>query len=251
VVAARGNEPGDGAGSALWATANVRVDGSDPVTTALELRSGFVVSGRIQFVGETKPPADVRGWRINLTSSLQPGQIGLGASPAEVEVDGTFTIRGVTPGTYTLTAAPPSAASNSWTVRSIAVAERNAWDVPIAVHGDTDNVVVTFTDRISQISGRLQDASGAPASDYHVIVFPVDPALWTLRGTQRIQAVRPATDGQYKVKLPPGEYLLVAMTDVEPDEWSDPSFLQRIAGSALKMSIAEGEQKVQDFKIGG
>jgi hypothetical protein len=113
-------------------------------------------------------------------------------------------------------------------------------------------VVVTFTDRIAQISGRLQDASGAPASDYHVIVFPVSPALWTVRGTQRIQAVRPATDGLYKVtKPPPGEYLLVAMTDVEQDEWSDPSFLQRIAGSALKLSIAEGEQKVQDFKIGG
>ena len=38
---------------------------------------------------------------------------------------------------------------------------------------------------------------------------------------------------------------------VEPGEWYDPAFLQRLLPSAVKVTVAEGEKKVQDLKIGG
>ena len=251
VVAARANEPGGKPGSALWATANVGVDGTDLATVALELGRGFEISGQLQFEAERTRPSDVRGWRVSLAPAAAAGQVTLGASPAEVEADGTFTIRGVTPGQYFVNVSPPTPAVNDWMVRSIRLADRDVGEQPMAINGDVSGVVVTFTDRVSQISGRLQLASGVPAPDYHIIVFPADPALWTSRPSPRIQAVRPSLDGSYIVRrLPPGDYLLVGMLDVETGEWSDPAVLRRIAPSGMRVTIAEGERKVQDLQIG-
>ena len=251
VVAARANEPGGESGSALWATANVGVDGTDVATVALELGRGFEVSGQLQFDAERTRPSDVRGWRVSLAPAAAAGQVTLGASPAEVEADGTFTIRGVTPGQYFVNASPSTPEVNDWMVRSIRFADRDVGEQPLTIHSDVRGVVVTFTDRVSQISGRLQLASGVPAPDYHIIVFPADQALWTSRPSPRVQAVRPSLDGSYLVRrLPPGDYLLVGMLDVETGEWSDPAFLRRIAPSGMRVTIAEGERKVQDLQIG-
>lgn len=41
------------------------------------------------------------------------------------------------------------------------------------------------------------------------------------------------------------------MDDVEPGEWFDPAFLQRLVPSATKVAIAEGENKVRDIRAGG
>ena len=49
--------------------------------------------------------------------------------------------------------------------------------------------------------------------------------------------------------LPPGEYYIGAVTDVEQGEWYDPSFLTQLLGSSQKITLAEGEKKVQSLKI--
>jgi hypothetical protein len=36
-----------------------------------------------------------------------------------------------------------------------------------------------------------------------------------------------------------------------PGDWFDPTFLQRIAPAAIKVTIADGEKKTQDLRIGG
>jgi hypothetical protein len=47
------------------------------------------------------------------------------------------------------------------------------------------------------------------------------------------------------------ETAAVAVDDVEPGEWFDPTFLQRIEPTAIKVTIGEGEKKTQDFRVGG
>jgi len=82
------------------------------------------------------------------------------------------------------------------------------------------------------------------------VLFPTTSALW-LPQSRRIQGVRPAADGAFTFPgLPPGDYLLAAIDDVEPGEWFDPAFLQRLLPTAMKLTIAEGEQKVQDIRLG-
>ena len=89
------------------------------------------------------------------------------------------------------------------------------------------------------------------ASDYSIILFPEDRALWAT-GSRRIMSVRTANDGTFLFnRVPAGDYEIAAVDDVEPGEWYDPAFLQRLMPAAVKVTIAEGEKKVQDLKIGG
>ena len=114
---------------------------------------------------------------------------------------------------------------------------------------DVRDVEVRFTDRPTEVSGDLLDAAGHPASEYLIIVFAADKTYWTPQ-SRRIQSTRPASDGHFRVQnLPPGEYYIGAVTDVEQGEWYDPSFLAQLLGSSQKITLAEGEKKVQSLKI--
>ena len=84
-----------------------------------------------------------------------------------------------------------------------------------------------------------------------MILFSADQTHWLPRA-RRIQAVRPSADGAFSFRgLPGGEYYLAAIDDVEPGEWFDPAFLQRLLPTAMKLTLGEGEQKVQEIRLGG
>ena len=69
---------------------------------------------------------------------------------------------------------------------------------------------------------------------------------------RRILTVKTALDGTFSFRnVPPGDYLVGAVDDVEQGEWYDPGFLQRLLPTSMKVSIAEGEKKVQDIRVGG
>jgi hypothetical protein len=81
-----------------------------------------------------------------------------------------------------------------------------------------------------------------------VIVFPADERLWFPQSRQ-ITTARTDQSGAYKLaSIPAGDYLVVAVDDVEQGEWFDPAFLDQIRGSAAKVRIEEGDQHVQDLK---
>ena len=251
LVTARANLPGGGSDSILWATANVTVTGDATLSVPLELRRGFAVTGRVTFDRAEKPPTDLRGWRVGLTPVVGRGGVSLGVTSADVQADGSFTISGVTPGRFRIQPSSPAAAGNEWLATSITVNGRNMLDDPIEVHGDIAGVAVGFTDRVPTLIGKLLDAApGAAPSEYYVILFPAEAALRTPQ-SPRIQAVRVATDGQYRFRrVFPGAYLLATTLDVEQGEWMDPSFLQRMAAGAVPVTVADGEQKVQDLAAG-
>jgi len=52
--------------------------------------------------------------------------------------------------------------------------------------------------------------------------------------------------------LPAGDYWLVALTDVTPADLADPGFLETIVHGALRLTLADGEQKTQAIaRVGG
>jgi len=111
-------------------------------------------------------------------------------------------------------------------------------------------VVLTLTDRHSSLSGAFQDATGRATSDVTVLVFSANPAWWSAT-SRRVRVQRPGTDGKYSfADLPPGDYVLAAVTDMEPDPWRDPAFLRSLVVGGVRVTIGEGEQKTQDLRIG-
>ena len=105
--------------------------------------------------------------------------------------------------------------------------------------------------KTQELTGTLTDGQNQPATDYSVIVDSVEPQYWTPQ-SRRIVSVRPGTDGRFTARnLPAGDYLVAAVTDVEPGEWFDPEFLQQLRAASVRVTLSEGDKKTQDLRIGG
>jgi hypothetical protein len=177
------------------------------------------------------------------------------SSPRSVasDADGSFRIQTILPGTFSLTVSPPAALAGWW-LESATAGGRELLDTPLdfgTTLGSVDDAVLTLTNRRTELTGRLQTPAGLPATDYFVIVFSADRAHW-FAGARRTRAVRPASDGMFSVEqLPPGRYLVAAVTDVIDGEWQRASFLEQLAAFAVPVAVSAGETTRQDLQIAG
>jgi hypothetical protein len=179
-------------------------------------------------------------------------------SPAKIKDDGTFEIS-LQPGHVLIRGAmtggpavpPPGPNSPSpWRIRRVLMNDVDVADTGIDVAGGVtvENVVVEFTNRVSSASGRVTDADGKTVRDCYVIVFAQDPVHWTVQ-TRHLSVSRPAQDDLFHARLLPGDYYVVAMSDVEVNAWTDPEFLSLARERATKFSIADGETKTIDLAV--
>ena len=247
-------------GTQFWAATNLSVRG-DIVGVALTLQPPLTLTGRVRFESATlKPPADLTQLRAmlfppelqNVRSGVPVRSIAF-VPPATVRADGTFEITNIVPGRFVLTIEGQAIDGTQWWPRSAMLAGRDLFDGRVEISGDMSlaGVEVTFTDRRSELSGTLQTAAGEAAWDVFVIAFAADRSAWG-PNARRVQAVRPGVDGTYVIKdLPPGEYLLAAVTDVDQDEWQDPVFLERLQAVSVKLTISEGEKRILNLRVGG
>lgn len=233
----------------LSGTTEVVVNGRD-VDASFMLGPGGTVSGRIVFDGTLKPPP------ANSVMILlqQMPRNSFGGYSSDISPDGAFVFSQVPAGFYRLrvNGRPPA----GWALRSVTRGGTGAdlSDVLFEVKAGApvDGVAIALTDRPAELSGTLQTAAGAPAPDYVLVVFSADSRYW-LAGSRRTQQVRPDLQGRYLAQnLPAGEYLIAAVTDLEDGQWNDPAFLAELAAAgAVKVTLAEGDKKVQDIRIAG
>ncbi len=253
----------------LWAQADISVDGRDLEGVSLSLQRGMVVSGQVAFDGTSlMPPNDLTRMRVTLNPvGTQDAEFG-GAMNTTVDTNGRFTINGVPPGRYTLRSSAPAGTggpgvgrggattpggSGNWVLRSAVAGGRDTLDFPLQIEPNTSvtDAVITFSDKTTELTGLLQDSQGQATADYTIIVFATDQQYW-IPQARRIQSVRPGTDGRYTVRnLPPGDYAIAAVTDVEPGEWYNPAFLQELVGASLRVSLSPGDRKTQDIRLAG
>jgi uncharacterized protein (DUF2141 family) len=238
----------------LWASTQIAVDGEHITGLSLSLEPGLTISGLVRFEGSAmKPPADLRSIRVSAAPASSPGSVSFAPRAVTVSPDGRFMITGVTPGRYRISASfPGSGRPGGWLLKSVMAGGQDSLDAPLALQPNEHvlDAAITFTDQLAQITGTLRNAAGIGAADYTVVLFPVEQSRWIAQ-SRRIQGVRPGADGAFTFRnLPAGEYIMTAVDDVEPGEWFDPAFLQRIAPSGTKVMVGDGEQKVQDLRIG-
>jgi hypothetical protein len=238
----------------LWTSTEIAVS-AEPVTgLVLSLQPGMRVSGHVQFQRTRLAPPDISSVRVLLQPVLAPGLVGIAPVPVSPAADGSFTFNGVTPGRYKLAAAFPGLGrAAGWTLRSATVGDQDTLDVPVTIQPNQDvtDASVTFVDRVASVSGRVTDAAGRAAAGFTVVLFPDDPSLW-LAQARRIQAVRSSADGAFTISsLPAGEYVVAVIDDVEPGEWYDPAFLQRLLPTGTKLAIGEAQQKTLDLRANG
>jgi len=252
VVSATGNGPTAG----QFGSVAVTFAGADMLGIQIVLRPAMSLTGNLQFRGNSVVPA-LTGRRISIRNTTPNAPQQPTVTPANQT--GAFTIANIFPGRYSVSGLlnlGPTTDSITWALESVVLDGRDVTDVPIDLTGETPpaNIVVTFTDRFQELSGRLTRSTGAPVSEHTIIVFPEDKAYW-VSGSRRILITRPGTDGRFTLSgagpttLPPGKYLLAAVTDIDRDEQFDPAFLAALVPAGVPITLQPGEKKVQDLVI--
>jgi 5-hydroxyisourate hydrolase-like protein (transthyretin family) len=254
---------GNSAGS-LYAVEPVVVAGQDISNLDLRLRPGVTMSGTVVFDGSADRPKGAMQVTVvpvaGNTSTVGLALTMFQGANAPVGPDLTFSVKGIMPNRYRASINLPGVMfgqampNATWVLRSVRVGDGpDLADTPFAIETGRDitGVTITLTDKPIVLSGKVLDAQGRPSSAFPILVFSTNPAHW-VPGSRRVQQVRPASDGSYRLPgLPAGEYYVGAVTTLDLEDLFDPLFLTQVVPLAFRITLAEGETRQQDLKLGG
>jgi hypothetical protein len=241
----------------LWADQPLAVGEAGTTDVALVLRRGARVSGRIEFDGTLPRPGPDMMARFQVRLDTADAG-GLRSSPllaTRVDRTGTFTFDGVPPGRYYvifLAFAEDRRAMPGWETKGATLGGRDVSTRPMDVRSDVTGVVLTITDRSSQISGNVFDAQSRVDPGGTVVLFTADREYWVDfgRASRRMRSVRASETGAFRISgVPAGDYYLAAIADEDAGEWQTPEIMERIARQAVRISLKDGERIVHDVTV--
>ena len=241
--------PDAGAGGTLWASTPVAIGNEDGTDVQLVMQRGVVITGRVEIESSAGKPIPLD--RLLVGPRPLPGSIASTvANTMNVQPDpsGTFTTREAIPGPYvmTVTGVPPGLVLKSVTAHGQNIVDK-AFELTTA---GLDGVVVTFTDRISTLTGTVRNADGRPSPLATIAVFPVDKSLWRSAGvaSRRVQTAAPGRLGTYSFRgLPAGDYYVVAAEWLSAD-FSNPDVLATLIPAARRVTIGDGGTQTVDLR---
>jgi hypothetical protein len=244
--------------SELFGTARVTITGGDVEPVAILVGRGATASGRVIFQGRTPPPVPLGNVRVpiynNEGQSCQGGQ-------ATVGPDWSFKAEGLA-GTCS---ASLRTQFGQWMVRAVMYRGRNLIDdaftfEPGQHYGD---VQILLTDRSTEVELRVTDEAGQITREFVAIAFPADKVRWnhlpryvkTFAPTVQVPPAAfrsnqpPPGSGSYAlppvapsgrlVGLPPGEYHIIAVDDVQYEDTLDPAILEKLIPGATRVMVSE------------
>jgi len=245
------------------------VNGQNIEGIALSLQPGVTLSGNITVESSGTPaPADYSVFRVDVPEvdplPLGGGGGGRGGGPlgggppggGRSEKNGTFAVPNLLPGLHYIRVSGGGVQGQgqaAWTVKSISIAGQDVTDNAIEIKPgqNVDSVNVVLSDRTTEVSGTVRDARGNGAAALTVIAYSTEQEHWRPQ-SRRIVTARTDQAGAFRMRnLPPGDYFIVAVDDVEQGEWFDPAFLEKVRPDATRVSVSEGEKKTQDLRIQG
>jgi hypothetical protein len=225
------------------------VSGRDVTDVVVRLQPGVKMTGRFVFESTKGAPPAMRVLSVAAEPANGDSSLGRPRAPMRPTEQSTdFTIEGLLPGAYLIRLIGGGVVkSTMWNGR-----DHTFTPFDTTTGRDITDVVITFTDETTTVSGAIRDRTGQPAANAAVIVFPAERAQWTNFGMQptRIRSTPGSTSGTYTLRsLPAGDYLLLAVDDESADRWTDPAFLEAASRVATRISIAWGETKAQDLTM--
>jgi protocatechuate 3,4-dioxygenase beta subunit len=238
---------------AEFASVPVTVSGTDLTGLSITMSKGFQISGRVIWEGTAS-----NSMPDSAASPAAPLRVGAAAdtgagwnaendpeATGQVDANGTFRLGGVF-GRVFLSLSPPS----GWAVRSIVLDGQDITDKAIDVAGqNVDDVRITMTDKLANVSGRVSDARGSAVMQYVVVVQPtvdVEPTVVS----RYVRTVRPDTNGRFEFRnLRPGRYTATAIESMEPNRQYSPEFRRELRRGAREFTVKEGESLSLDLRL--
>jgi hypothetical protein len=230
-------------GQLEFASVPLSVSGTDISGLTILTTPGISVSGRIVFEGQKAQSPSTRGIQVSATAPSGMQSImriaGRALGSGRVADDGTFELRGMYGPQQLRVVGLPA----GWGLKSISLDGEDITDAPYDFKSGSKatSVVITLTDRLTDLSGTVQDARGQAVKDYVLVIFPEDNTLWG--GQSRyVRTARPNQDGNFNIKgLPPARYLAAAIESLETGSQNNPAVLEQLRPRARSFALTEGQ----------
>jgi hypothetical protein len=226
----------------------VLLNGRDVTGLVIDLTKGVTARGRVRFdTGDA--PKGLNPDQVHVySSSLDPAEAGMSTDrmPPQLREDWTFELTGLK-GRRTISA---GIFQGEWVTKSLSVEGTDVTDTGIDFRNtDVDGIDLVLTQQKTDLSGRVTDTRGATVTNATVIAFADDPDQWSMPA-QKVRSAQLDQDGRYRIQgLRPGEYLVIAVDEIEPGEESDPELLEQYRHHASRVTVGEGETRAADLTL--
>ena len=232
-----------------FASKEVVVDGADVAGVTLVLSQGTTARGRIRFdTGE--PPQGLRPSEVLVMPSLLDSEAhGMHMNsngPPTAKDDWTFEVHGLSGRGFMR-----AGTMGDWEMKRVLRENADVSDAALDFSTDIDGLVIELTQKVTTISGGVSDDRSRPVLDATVVVFADDPGKWW-RQSRFVESARPDQHGRFTIRgLPPGKYVAIAVSYLEPGEERDPDLLQEWRDRGSRFTLAEGETRTLDLRLSG
>ena len=210
---------------------------------AIVTTSGVTLSGRVVVPESTPAKPSLRGIQVTATSpSDRPGPMAVAAralGSGRVDDAGAFELHGLAGPQFIRASGLPA----GWGVKTILLDGADITDGPFDFRpgANLSALIVTLTNRLTEIAGSVHDVRGQPLTDYVLIVFAEDSTRWGPQ-SRYVATARPDQNGSFSIKgLPPARYLAAVVPSLETGRQNDVTLLEQLRGGAQSFALAEGQ----------
>ena len=165
-----------------------------------------------------------------------------------IEPSGAFATMGVPPGRYFVRVA---GAPQGWTFRGATLGGRDVTDAPLDIDGDVSGVVLTFTDRQTQLCGKRNGGERLARRGDGDRVSDGSRRVGRLR--QRVEAPAHGTRGQERQlqrRIAPARRVFRRRhPERMAADWQNPKFLEGLTGDATRVRLADGDKRTLSVKV--
>jgi hypothetical protein len=163
-----------------------------------------------------------------------------------VNDDWTFSVRALL-GPARLVVTVPS----TWMVKAVRHHDRDIMSSMLELSSgeQLQDVEIVVSNRVTRVSGQLNDDRGRPVTDGTVVMFADDAERWG-ENSAFVRVARPDQQGRYEIRgLPAGDYLAAALDYLPNGMWNDPEFLESLRRDARRITLNQGASQLLPLRV--
>jgi hypothetical protein len=229
-----------------FGTLSLTVDGEDIEGISVALSTLGRLRGRVTLDGQ--PFAPRRQYVFVTAQPVDPDSLAPGASEVRIQADGTFTILGLV-GRFVLRVGEIAPAL---TLARVEMSGSDVTDAGLIVRPreDVSDIEIVLSSRPTELTGRIVAGTSRAPGPCRVIAFSDDANRWSWTASRYVASTPPEPGGVFSITgLPPGTYLVIAVNEVEDEQWLDPQYLRQVSSRATKVTLLEGESRTLTLRL--